>query len=591
MASSASKLNFLSRGVWSLLLQTSRSPSHNVKYTHRQVSRLLSTLRRSVAIGDVHTRPFSTTSLTKTIFTSNLPDLEIPQESLGEYLLPKFDTFGDKTALVDFANGKTYTYSELKAAIISVASALNRLGYKKGDVMAMYSVNNSEYCILLLACAASGIILTTANPAYTPAELARHLNHSGSTSLVVVDVLLPVAKTALDSDPNLKNTIKEVVVIGEAEGYRSFSSLLEDDGKSFPDNLNIDPMNDVVVIPYSSGTTGLPKGVQLTHYNLVANLQQFRPVIRVTEEDTSLGILPFYHCYGMIPVMMGVFQDGGKLVTLPKFDPVMFLTALAEQKVTMAHIVPPIVVFMAKHPAVSEFDLSNLKRTVVGAAPLGEAITEAFTKRLNIPITQGYGLTETSPVLAVDNLPPSPGTTGRLAPNTMAKVVNPETGAELGTGETGELVFKGPQIMKGYLNNQQATDDMIKDGWLYSGDVGHVQEDGCIVITDRLKELIKYKGFQVPPAELEDLLLKHPGIQDAAVIGIPDEDAGELPRAYVVSKPDQTLTEEEVCKFVEDNVSGHKKLRGGVQFMKEIPKSPSGKILRRVLRDELSSKV
>ncbi|XP_033736375.1 LOW QUALITY PROTEIN: 4-coumarate--CoA ligase 1-like [Pecten maximus] len=521
MASSASRLNFLSRGVWSLLLQTSRSPSHNV----------------------------------------------------------------------DFANGKTYTYSELKAAILCVASALNRLGYKKGDVMAMYSVNNSEYCILLLACVASGIILTTGNPTYTPAELARHLNHSGSASLVVVDVLLPVAKTALDSDPNLKNAIKHVIVIGEADGYRSFSSLLEDDGKSFPDKLNIDPMNDVVVIPYSSGTTGLPKGVQLTHYNLVANLQQFRTVMRVTEEDTSLGFLPFHHCYGMILVMMGVFQDGGKLVTLPKFDPSMFLTALAEQKVTMAHIVPPIVVFMAKHPAVSQHDLSNLKRAVVGGAPLGEAITEAFTKRLNVPITQGYGLTETSPELVSDSLPPSPGTTGRLLPNTMAKVVNPETGAELGTGESGELVFKGPQIMKGYLNNQQATDDMIKNGWLYSGDVGHVQENGCIVITDRLKELIKYKGFQVPPAELEDLLLKLPGIQDAAVIGIPDEAAGELPRAYVVSKLDQTLTEEEVCKFVEENVSGYKKLRGGVQFLEEIPKSPSGKILRRVLRDELISNV
>ncbi|XP_060076477.1 uncharacterized protein LOC132556109 [Ylistrum balloti] len=590
MASTTTKLTFLSRGG-SLLLQTSKSSSQNTKHVHRQVSRLLATLRRSAVAENAHKRSFSTSSSTKTIFKSSLQDLELPKKPLGEYLLQKFDNFGDKTALVDFASGKTYSYPELKAAIIRVASALNKLGYKKGDTMAMYSVNNTEYCILLIACAASGIILTTANPAYTPAELVRHLNHSGSTSLVVFEALMPVAKAALDSDPKLKTVIKEVIVIGEAEGCRPFSSLLEDDGKSFPENLNIDPMNDVVVVPYSSGTTGLPKGVQLTNHNLVANLQQFRPVIKVTVEDTSLGILPFYHCYGMIPVMMGVFQDGGKLVTLPKFDPVMFLKAMSEQKVTMAHIVPPIVVFMAKHPAVSQFDLSHLKRTVVGAAPLGEAITEEFTKRLNVPVTQGYGLTETSPVLAVDTLPPNPGTTGRLLPNTMAKVVNPETGAELGIGETGELVFKGPQIMKGYLNNQQATDEMIKDGWLYSGDVGHVREDGCLVITDRLKELIKYKGYQVPPAELEDLLLKHPSIQDAAVIGVPDENAGELPRAYVVPKPDQTLSEEDVCKFVEDNVSAYKRLRGGVELMKEIPKSPSGKILRRILRDEFSAKV
>lgn len=603
---SASNHSIISRGLRSLLVQTSRNPSKNTKcrqlfqlrqtsvpsfrdVRHTQVSKLLST--RSAVTVTVNKRSFSTTNSSKMVFKSPLADLDMPQVSLGEHLLPKFDTFGDSIALIDYANGKTYTYPQLKEAIIRTASALNRLGYKKEDIMAMHSVNNSEYCILLLACAASGIILTTANPAYTPAELARHLTHSGATSLVVADFLLPVAKTALSSDPALEQTIKEVIVIGEAEGCRPFSTLLEDDGKSFPENLNIDPMNDVVVVPYSSGTTGLPKGVQLTHYNLVANLQQFRPVIKVTPEDTSLGILPFYHCYGMIPVMMGVFQDGGKLVTLPKFDPVMFLTAMAEHKVTMAHIVPPIVVFMAKHPAVSQFDLSAMNRSVVGAAPLGEAITEAFTKRLNVPITQGYGLTETSPVLCVDNLPPSPGTTGRLVPNTIAKVINPATGDALGIGETGELIFKGPQVMKGYLNNQQATDDMIKEGWLYSGDVGHVREDGCFVITDRLKELIKYKGFQVPPAELEDLLLKHPGIQDAAVIGVPDEDAGELPRAYVVPKPDQTLTEKDVSTFVEDNVSSYKKLRGGVEFMKEIPKSPSGKILRRLLRDEFGSKV
>ncbi|XP_033733817.1 4-coumarate--CoA ligase 1-like isoform X2 [Pecten maximus] len=497
-------------------------------------------------------KQFSTTSAAQVIYTSPFPDVEIKTQSLPEYIFPKFEIFGNKMALVDNDTGKSYTYLQLRDAVIKVASGLHRLGYKKGDVLCMCSTNSTEYAILILACVTSGIILTTTNPAYTSGELTRHLLHSECNGVVVIEALLPCVKEAISADRNLQTNIKNIIVVGEAEGYRSFSSLLKDDGSLFNENVDFNPHNDVTLLPYSSGTSGFPKGVMLTHMNIVSNLQQFRECTRSTSEDIGLCILPLFHSYGMIPILLGTLQEGGTLVTMPRFEPEPFLNALQRHRVTILQMVPPIVLFLAKHPMVQKYDLTSIQVSICAAAPLAFSLFTEYQNRLNLSIIQGYGMTELSPVATLDTMSSvHPGTSGFLIPNTSAKVVNIDTGAELGPGQIGEICIRGPQIMKGYHNNKEATDETVRDGWLHTGDIGYVNDDECFVITDRLKELIKYKGFQIAPAELEDLLLQHPGIQDAAVIGVADEEAGEVPRAYVVPKPDQALTCESVAKFVE----------------------------------------
>ncbi|XP_063426390.1 uncharacterized protein LOC134710116 [Mytilus trossulus] len=529
------------------------------------------------------------TSDQRAVHRSLIPDIDIPNVSLTDFLFPRFDKFSKNVAMVDGTTEKSYTYTELKENAIKVASALTRMGYKKGDVLAIYSTNSPEFTMVMLGAAAAGIIVTTMNPAYTSGELARHLEHSGASSLFTIPALVGTVKDALETDKVLKSIIKNIVVFGTADGHRPFSTLLEDDGKAFPENISIDPMEDVVVLPYSSGTTGLPKGVMLTHSNIVSNLLQFRPLISVNEEDTCLGVLPFFHIYGLSPVMMGVLQDGGKLVTQPRFDPEMFLKALQGYKVTQAHLVPPIILFLAKHPVVSKFDLSSITKLISGAAPLGDSLTEEVMERLKAPVCQGYGMTETSPVIHVDTVPNTRGSVGKVVPNTLCKIVCPDTDTQLDkVGEVGEICVKGPQVMKGYLHNIKATEDIIRDGWLHTGDIGYVKDNGSFVITDRLKELIKYKGYQVAPAELEDLLLNHPAVQDVAVIGMPDDEAGEVPRAYIVKKPNSDVSAGEISQYVEDNAAYYKKLRGGVQFIDLIPKAPSGKILRRILKESLT---
>ncbi|GFS23347.1 4-coumarate--CoA ligase [Elysia marginata] len=380
---------------------------------------------------------------------------------------------------------------------------------------------------------------------------------------------------------------KDLFVFGEASGFEPFQNLLDDDGKAFPD-VDVDPVKDVFVLPYSSGTTGFPKGVMLSHHNVVANTYQISKLICPEPHDRCLGLLPLYHIYGMVVVQMISLMGGSSITFLPKFDPELFLKCIQEKKITIAYLVPPLILFMAKHPVVSKFDLTSIVEVLSGAAPLGEELTKEFTNRhpnvLNL--RQGYGLTETSPVTNID-MTRTEGSIGHMIPNTRGMMVDLESERPLPSGQLGELWVKGPQVMLGYYKNQAATDDMItQDRWLRTGDIGYFKEDGTIFIKDRLKELIKYKGSQVAPAELEALLLTHPDIQDAAVVGVPDQAAGELPRAFVVVKPGSDVTEEQVASFVESKVSKTKKLRGGVQFLEEIPKNPSGKILRRVIKEK-----
>ncbi|XP_053375982.1 uncharacterized protein LOC123563795 [Mercenaria mercenaria] len=513
------------------------------------------------------------------IFRSPRPSLELPEISLSEYMFSRFSKFGNGKALVDDATGTVYTYSQLEDLSRKVGSFLYRKGLRKNDVICYYGTNNAEFCLLLLGCASVGVVLTTANPAYTSGELKRQMEHSGTRTLVTIPPLVTKAQQA---------DISDIIVIGNVDNCQPFSDMLADDGRCFPTDITIDPHEDIVIMPYSSGTTGLPKGVMLSHYNVVSNLKQHQQAFSTTTDDTNYAVLPFYHIYGMVISMCGTLQDGGLLVITPGFHPEGFLKAIVNYKVTQLQIVPPILLFLTHHPAVDKYDLSPISNIVCGAAPLGEAITTEFMNKRNKIVKQDYGMTEASPMVALDYDSITVGSAGPLLADTEVKFIDLETGKSLGRNETGEVCVRGPQVMKGYRNNATATKEMIDaGGWLHTGDIGYMRDNECIVIADRLKELIKFKGQQVAPAELEDLLHKHPAVQDVVVIGMPDDRAGELPRAYVVLKPEISVHAHDLMKYVEQNVSDYKRLRGGIEFVKEIPKSPSGKSLRRVFKDQL----
>ena len=514
------------------------------------------------------------------IHTSPFPDVVLPDVPVTPFLLRFAADHPDRAALIDGPTGRTITYAQLADGIARVAGGLAARGFGKGDVLAILSPNLPEYALAFHGVAVTGGTVTTINPTYTADEVTHQLNDSGASLIVTVPMFLETAQAAADACGH----IDEIFVFGEAEGASPFASLM---GAPYEGHAEVDLDEDVVVMPYSSGTTGLSKGVMLTHRNLVGNLAQAEPVLDITADDVGIAVLPFFHIYGMQVLMNGAIANGGTLVTLPRFDLEQFLTVCERYSVTRYYLVPPVVLALAKHPMVDKFDLSAARQVFSGAAPLGAEVAAEAGARIGCEVVQGYGLTETSPITHAT--PPGgfkPGSIGVLIPNTECRIVDPETGADLGLDEDGELWIRGPQVMKGYLNNPTATANTVdEDGYLHTGDIGHVDSDGHYYIVDRLKELIKYKGFQVPPAELEGLLLTHPAIADVAVIPVPDDEAGELPKAYVQLKPDQQVTADEIMAFVADKVATYKQVRL-VEFAEVIPKSASGKILRRVLRDK-----
>ncbi|XP_063398234.1 probable 4-coumarate--CoA ligase 3 isoform X1 [Mytilus trossulus] len=538
---------------------------------------------------DIRSVPPLTNVNGETIVRSPYPDLSIPQCSFAEYVFEQLDNFSDFALMVDNTSGRHFSGRQLKEYSIKVASALTKMGFKKGDRILIFCSNCPEYAIMFMACSALGVIVSTANPVYTDAELARQILHSESCAIVTLPGLMPTAVKAVNSTKDMAQQVKLIISIGNSDGAIPFSLLMEDDGKAFPENTDINSKEDILALPYSSGTTGLPKGVMLSHYNIISNIEQLTrgPMSHLTAgKDSLIGVLPFYHIYGMVVVQFGSICLGTKLVTIPRFEPEPFLNAIQQNKISYMHLVPPLALFMAKSPLVDNFDVSTVQNMVFGAAPLGAGLTQELMNRIEANVIQVYGLTESSPVTNHDCVPPKLGTIGNLVPNTLGKVIDVHSGKTLGAGETGEVLLAGPQVMLGYLKNQSATDDMVRDGWLHSGDIGHFDEEGYFMITDRLKELIKYKGFQVAPAELEALICTHPAVADVAVIGIQaGEDVGEVPKAYVVPKPGVTLTEEDITHFVEANVAPYKKLRGGVKLIDSIPKTASGKILRREVKN------
>ena len=512
------------------------------------------------------------------IIRSRYPDVTIPDVSLPGYIFESVDQWLDLPALIDGPTGRALSYRELRSLIGKVGVALTARGFRKGDALCIWSPNLPEYAAVFFGAASIGAVNTTANPLYTAREVANQLRDSSAKIIVTVPAL---ADRALEA-ARLVGTELEVVVFGESAGCTSWTSFIAVEG--IPPVVEIAAEHDVVALPYSSGTTGLPKGVMLTHRNLVANLVQCEFVDDARPGDRTIGVLPFFHIYGMVVILCMVLRRGACVVTMPQFDLETYLRLTQDHKVRTAYLVPPIALALAKHPSVANYDLSTLEMINSGAAPMGPELEQACAERINCLVKQGYGMTEASPVT---HFTPSDaalirhGSCGLLIPNTECRVVDIESRRDVEPGERGELLIRGPQIMKGYLNRPDATAEAIDtDGWLHTGDVGYADSDGYFFIVDRLKEFIKYKGYQVAPAELEAILLTHPSVADCAVIPAADEEAGEIPKAYVVARYECSV--QELIDFVAAAVAPYKKVRA-VEFVDRIPKSAAGKILRREL--------
>ncbi|MFF2010273.1 4-coumarate--CoA ligase family protein [Streptomyces sp. NPDC058195] len=517
------------------------------------------------------------------VFRSDYPDVPPLDQPLHDAVLGRATAdFGDTVALIDGTDDTSaLTYRQLDTYHRRIAAGLAEAGLRKGDVLALHSPNTIAYPAVFLGASRAGATVTTVHPLATAAEFAQQLRDSAARWIVTVSPLLP---TALDAAARAGG-IERIYVCDRAEGHPCVLDLLT---TTAPEPaLTFDPAEDIAALPYSSGTTGAPKGVMLTHRSIATNLEQLRPFIPMGPGARILAVLPFFHIYGLTALMNAPLRTGATVVVLPRFDLDQFLAAVEKHRITGLYVAPPIVLALAKHPAVDRYDLSSLEYVVSAAAPLDAALAADCSARLGLPpVRQAYGMTELSPgthVVPLSAENPPPGAVGKLLPSTEMRIVplssSPSSPAE------GEILIRGPQVMKGYLGRPEATTAMIDaDGWLHTGDVGYADEDGWLFVVDRVKELIKYKGYQVAPAELEALLLTHPSIADAAVIGVHDDEGNEIPTAYVVRQPTAPgLTAEEVMAYVAGRVAPYKKIRR-TEFIDAVPRAASGKILRRELR-------
>jgi acyl-CoA synthetase (AMP-forming)/AMP-acid ligase II len=525
------------------------------------------------------------------IHRSIYPDPVIPEADLPSFVLEHAGAWGDRPALVDGLTGETVTYGELPGRVAAVAALLATAGLRAGDVVALMASNQPRWAVAYYGVLLAGGVVTPLNPALTPGEV-EHLLGLSAARVIVADVGAAAGAAQAAAATGLPMvTLEALTTGGGPSGLAGLvpSGLCLEPPITAPDaQAAEEPAPDrVAVVAYSSGTTGLPKGVLLTHRNLVATLCQHEPIYHVGPDDVFLATPPFFHIYGLSIILSYAIRHGAKVVTMARFDPARYLSLVAEHHVTWLHVAPPMVLLLISEQGVAA-DLSSVRHVISGAAPLDAGITARAEARLGCLIGQGFGLTEASPGITWlpddGSVPCPPGSVGVLVAGTEARVVDPGT---LDDVEVGELWVRGPQVMAGYLDAPEATAaTLVEGGWLRTGDIVRVDDTGAWWVVDRLKELIKYKGYQVAPAELEGLLLDHPAVIDAAVVGLPDLAAGEIPVAWVVTR--HPLDETELLTWVAQRVAPYKKLRG-IRFVESIPRSATGKILRRALRVEAVS--
>ncbi|KAL1406416.1 hypothetical protein Q8F55_008115 [Vanrija albida] len=552
-----------------------------------------------------------------TIYTSHWDAPALPETSIFTYLFPDsaadspLERFDPKLpAFISPLTDTTVSRGLLKENALRLASGLRKVGLKKYDTACVWGANSLPWISAVFGLIAAGVTVTPANVAYEAHEIAHQINDSGASLLFVDPANL---QTLAKAKPHLKKIFPSTHIVllcrtedkPEVTPYKSVYELF---GEVAPAERFVgqDAIDSAAWLCYSSGTTGLPKGVVTTHHNLTSQLQALNVMHEPLKsgEDTVLGILPLSHIFGAIIVLLQPFSVGVGVVVLPKFEEVSVYSAIQKYRITYSLVVPPILIVMLHSQTAKNYDLSSLKALLSGAAPLSKELCAEFKKRYpNFKVAQGYGMTETSPVImsmtAADGAAHE-GQCGRLIPTWEARLVKEDGEDASKAGESGELWVRGPSTMKGYHNNKEANDKSFAEGrWFKTGDVLTRTEDGWYQVVDRVKELIKYKGFQVPPAELEALLLTNPDVVDVGVIGVWDESqATELPRAYVVANPRLGLKPEGYPKFTRDiaawvaaRVAPQKKLRGGVVVIPAIPKSPSGKILRKDLRKRAEEEI
>ncbi|CAO3703640.1 unnamed protein product [Rhizopus stolonifer] len=531
------------------------------------------------------------------VYLPKFPPIDEPKMGIIQYLFSsEFNVPDNKTILIDgLYTDRCLTYQQLKDSIFKFAAGLQDVcNFKTDDVLALYAPNQYNYSIPLFGAVAANGAVTTANPNYNVKELSYQLEQTKAKVLICH---LENLKTALSAAKKVGIPKDRIFIFGDEtiQGVQPFSSALIKQRKvTLVDLTHEEAKEKVAFLCFSSGTTGKSKGVMTTHGNMTSNIAQFimteRPFVD-PKKDKMMGVLPFFHIFGLLVLMHCSLYWGLPLYVLPRFDLVRFCELVEKYKISYMPLVPPVYLQLAKSPAVATYDLSSWKLGLSGAAPLGVDLMRLVKAKFpHMILKQAYGLTETSPLALMEPTDHTvEGSAGLLVSNMTAKLVD-ENGNEVPEGERGELWLKGPNVMKGYINNPEATANcMDQEGYFHTGDVAIVDQNGQFFIVDRLKELIKYKGFQVPPAELESILLNSPIILDCAVIGVYDSSqATEIPRAYIVLDPKVAPSEKiqkEIMKYVSDQVVSYKQIRS-VCFIDVIPKSNTGKILRRVLRDQ-----
>eukprot|EP00934_Nitzschia_sp_Nitz4_P006320 Nitzschia sp. Nitz4//scaffold20_size174350//95622//97646//NITZ4_002108-RA/size174350-snap-gene-0.244-mRNA-1//-1//CDS//3329541827//6310//frame0 len=531
-----------------------------------------------------------------------LLDIPVPEFVMSNWKAKGGD-LGEQIAITDGSTGMTRTYDDFYNSTCGLAASLKYdMGVEEKDSVCLFAPNHVDYLPITLAVGLTGAKLTPVNPMYTKGELSSILNRSRSTVLIAHMGILETALEAAEASDYVKHVLvltedgqaSPIEGVATLDSVRSHSQAFDTTFRETHPELKHHPF----ILPYSSGTTGLPKGVCLTHPNMTSNMLQnsLAEWDKYKTGDSVITPLPFFHIFGMLASNLYSAWKGNPVVTFSgRFDLQLFCELVEEHKPKRAQLVPPIILGLAKDPMVDNYDFSSLDFILCGAAPLSLETEKAASQRLGCTVKQAWGMSELSPIGTCnpdDNCKPS--SVGPVVASSYAKVVD-EEGNSLGPYEDGELCIKGPQVMMGYLDDPENTAACLSpNGWLRSGDIAYYDDDGYFFITDRKKELIKVKGFQVAPAEMEALLLTNDKIVDSAVIQIPDEMAGELPRAYVVLRDPSQATEEtrqEIYDWVKEEVVHYKRLDGGIVFVDAIPKSTSGKILRRELRDALKEEM